>query len=98
MKRNQKPKNSKKQNKSETIKMVLLVILLIACLVASAIMFYLADKKSEEKELAYTDLIESINILFNISIISTLLVFIDSICSFILMYFERYSFGGVYLC
>ena len=61
MKRNQKPKNSKKQNKSETIKMVLLVILLIACLVASAIMFYLADKKSEEKELAYTDLIESIN-------------------------------------
>ena len=61
MKRNQKPKNTKKQNKSEIVKTVLLVILLIACLVASAIMFYLADKKSEEKELAYTELIESIN-------------------------------------
>ena len=58
MKRNQKPK---KQNKSEIVKTVVLVILLIACLVASAIMLYLTDKKSEEKELAYTELIKSIN-------------------------------------
>ena len=63
MKKNQKPKDnkSKKQKKSETIKTIILTIVLIACLATSIFLLYLTNKESEEKEIAYTELITSIN-------------------------------------
>ena len=61
MKENQKPKKQNKQKKSEKIKTICLVIILIACLITSTVLFYLTDKEKKEKELAYTELITSIN-------------------------------------
>ena len=58
---NEKPKENKR--KKELLKSIILVILLVACIVAAGVFFYLNNMKEdpEEKELAYTELITSIN-------------------------------------
>ena len=58
---NEKPKENKR--KKESLKSIILVILLVACIVAAGVFFYLNNMKEdpEEKELAYTELITSIN-------------------------------------
>jgi len=58
---NEKPKENKK--KKELVKSIILVILLVACIVATGVFFYFNNLKedTEEKELAYTELITSIN-------------------------------------
>ena len=62
--KSKKPKNNKdkkKQERNELIKTIILVILIVVCLAGSAALLYLDDKKNEENELAYTELIQSIN-------------------------------------
>ena len=63
MKRNQKQNENKPKNKKnpETIKTIMLTAVLIACLISSIFFFYLTNKESEEKEIAYTELITAIN-------------------------------------
>lgn len=61
MKKEEKPKR-KKQRDNENLKTIILVSLLIICLVGSFAIYYFSTKDGKgEKELAYTDLITSIN-------------------------------------
>ncbi len=56
MKKNGKPKDN------ETLKTIVLVILIILCLISAFAIYYFSTKTNEdEKELAYTELITSIN-------------------------------------
>ena len=64
MRKNEKEKNSKKQkeNDKEQLKTIILLILILLCLIASLAIYYFSTKNnSEEKDLAYTELISSIN-------------------------------------
>ena len=55
IKKNQKQNENKPKNKKnpETIKTIMLTAVLIACLISSIFFFYLTNKESEEKEIAY---------------------------------------------
>ena len=55
-------KKNGKQKDNETLKTVLLVILIILCLISAFTIYYFNTKvDKDEKELAYTELITSIN-------------------------------------
>ena len=58
MKKEQKPN---KQKRLEILKTIVLVLLIILCLAAAAAIYYFSNKDTSEKELAYTELITSIN-------------------------------------
>lgn len=61
MKKEEKPRG-KKQKDNENLKTIILVILLIACLAGSFAIYYFSTKDGkDETELAYTELITSIN-------------------------------------
>ncbi len=54
--------NSKKQNKNELLKNIFISILFIICIASACFLYYINTKNSgEEKELAYTELMNSIN-------------------------------------
>lgn len=63
MKKDNEKQREKKNKKSELIKSIIVTILLVACIVVAGIIFYFNNMsdKSEEKELAYTELITTIN-------------------------------------
>ena len=55
-------KKNGKQKDNETLKTVILVILIILCLISAFTIYYFSAKTDkDEKELAYTELITSIN-------------------------------------
>ena len=61
MKKEEKP-NRKKQKNNENLKTIILLILIVICLAGTFAIYYFSSKnKNEEKELAYTELINSIN-------------------------------------
>ena len=61
MKKEEKP-NRKKQKNNENLKTIILSILIVICLAGTFAIYYFSTKnKNEEKELAYTELINSIN-------------------------------------
>ncbi len=62
MKNNEKPKNRKNQNEKENFKTIILLVL-VALVLAGAMFAYYTNVKSDnnEKELAFTELITSIN-------------------------------------
>ncbi len=61
MKKEEKPKR-KKQKDNENLKTIVLLILLVVCLAGTFAIYYFSTKDSnKEKELAYTELINSIN-------------------------------------
>ena len=54
--------NRKKQKNNENLKTIILLILIVICLAGTFAIYYFSSKnKNEEKELAYTELINSIN-------------------------------------
>ena len=62
MKDKQKEDQKKKEKRKELIKTIVLCVILLACIIASGVFIYLKDyKDKDEKELAYTELINSIN-------------------------------------
>lgn len=61
MRKEDKPKR-KKQKDNENVKTIVLLILLVVCLIGTFAIYYFSTKDAnDEKELAYTELINSIN-------------------------------------
>lgn len=61
MKNNEKNNNHKKKKDYESVKTIILLILLIVCLVGAFAVYYFGKNKDDEKDLAFTELITSIN-------------------------------------
>lgn len=61
MKNNEKNNNHKKKKDYESVKTIILLILLIVCLVGAFAVYYFGKNKDDEKNLAFTELITSIN-------------------------------------
>ena len=61
MKNNEKNNNHKKKKDYESVKTIILLILLIVCLVGAFVVYYFGKNKDDEKNLAFTELITSIN-------------------------------------
>jgi len=57
----QKEKNHKKKPNLETLKTILLILMLILCVFTAFVIYYFSEKDTTERELAYTELINSIN-------------------------------------
>lgn len=63
MKKDNEKQKEKKQNTKQLIQNIILIVLLVACIAVAGVMLYLNNQKDEanEKDLAYTELITSIN-------------------------------------